>query len=573
MSNIIRTYISLLFFGCAFLYGILSYQHYSPSSYDFYINTMVFFLCSLGLGIYFLDKKIDIFLSDTIWLMLLLIFILQPVINNILYLDGLIFPIGSLLLCFAMSLFFKNINKYLSEIKVILFLSLVLIVSAFLLYITQLSHVFKIYGLVSIFGVPLQNARFSGNLIQPNQSAFVFVIGVVSSIFFFNKIKKYEILNILYIFFLSSGVALTSSRAGILMLFIVVILYCLYLCKEKFSISNFKYFFVTLLGLMFGSFIYSLSSSKDKVYDRALKAFDDPRISLLQQSYYIIRDNYLTGVGWKNFSNTNFKYYENLEWISLTDNSHFFFTQLLSEFGIFLGGGVVLFFIFILIHNFKKIKNDIYFYSLMVIFCFVFYSCFEFPLWYFRYIFIFSIFLSIYGYSGKAIYTIEKGYFISILCLILGSFSIYYLVEYRKIAYASAIVTNIQSTPKEKSLAIAGLENIFGLSYFNDLLIYQSIPIDGFMLGQTIDLGKRVTSYTPSKDFLIKQGTLLALNSQEEDALEYFKLSCKYDWWNGCKEVKNYVAEWSKLYPNKFSKILYELDIYESINHPKFSLM
>lgn len=49
-------FILTFFVGLAFLYGILSFQHYSPSFHDFYIHTFVFFLCSVGLFLFFIKK-------------------------------------------------------------------------------------------------------------------------------------------------------------------------------------------------------------------------------------------------------------------------------------------------------------------------------------------------------------------------------------------------------------------------------------------------------------------------------------------------------------------------------------
>lgn len=41
--------ILLIFISLSFFYGVLSYQHYSPSAHDFFINNIVFLLCSIGL--------------------------------------------------------------------------------------------------------------------------------------------------------------------------------------------------------------------------------------------------------------------------------------------------------------------------------------------------------------------------------------------------------------------------------------------------------------------------------------------------------------------------------------------
>ena len=81
-------FILTFFVGLAFLYGILSFQHYSPSFHDFYIHTFVFFLCSIGLFLFFLKREVKLYTSQILWLVLLLIFIIQPIFNNLIYVDG-----------------------------------------------------------------------------------------------------------------------------------------------------------------------------------------------------------------------------------------------------------------------------------------------------------------------------------------------------------------------------------------------------------------------------------------------------------------------------------------------------
>lgn len=93
MINRIRDYVSVLLIGFAYLYGILSPNHYTPSSHDFYINCMVFILCSIGLSIFFFKREIQVYTSDFFWLVIFFILLIQPFFHNILYIDGLIFPL------------------------------------------------------------------------------------------------------------------------------------------------------------------------------------------------------------------------------------------------------------------------------------------------------------------------------------------------------------------------------------------------------------------------------------------------------------------------------------------------
>ena len=76
-------------------------------------------------------------------------------------------------------------------------LSGTVILTSIFLFLTQLVHFFNISFLVDLMRLPLQTQRFSGNLFQPNQTAFVLVLGVVSTIFFLENKKYLKFLRLL----------------------------------------------------------------------------------------------------------------------------------------------------------------------------------------------------------------------------------------------------------------------------------------------------------------------------------------------------------------------------------------
>ena len=561
MINRIRDYVSVLLIGFAYLYGILSPNHYTPSSHDFYINCMVFILCSIGLSIFFFKREIQVYTSDFFWLVIFFILLIQPFFHNILYIDGLIFPLVLVFFSFLFSLYSKN-NKVFFREKIIYFFALFFVLGSLLLYLTQLAHVFKLKNIVDIFGIPLQVQRYSGNLYQPNQTAFVYVIGIISSIFFSIQYKKINWLNCIYIFLISSGVTLTSSRAGFIMLAVIIVIYCTNRYKNSQVGISLSYIGSMIFGVAAGGYVYALYTVDEKILGRALKSLEDPRISLFKQSMYIIKDNAFSGVGWKNFASTNIKYYNSIEWVSLTDHTHSIFTHLLVEFGLVFGGGILLYFAWILFKNFKRLNDPINFYVFLILLVFIIYSSLEFPLWDFRYLFVFAIFFGFYTCIDKPLFTINGGISISIIISIFTIFSIYYLIEYRKIAAVDAAVSDPDLSIREKTLLVSQINNVIGLSYFKDQLIFRTITPDGFMLKESIELGNRVTNYTPAQGFLIKQGTLLALDSKPEKALQYFELACKYDWREKCDYTKKNVYELYQKNPIYFQSIYRKMKDY-----------
>ncbi|UTO19846.1 Wzy polymerase domain-containing protein [Acinetobacter sp. Z1] len=536
-----------LFIGLSFLYGILSYQHYSPSFHDFYIHTIVFALCSIGLSFFYMKKNIKIYLNNFLWFILAIIFIVQPVLNKIIYVDGLIFPLAVTFLTFFLSVAISNMVDKDGITKIIAF---ILICGSVLLLFTQISHILNIEFIVKAMQIPLQLGRFSGNLFQPNQTAFVFILGVISLMYFCNN--KNNILKYILIFILSVGVAFTVSRSGFLMLLLCSFVFNLLLNYfNKISLLKLKDFFICLVGFLFGVLIYPNFSS-GTILERVIGG-DNVRISLLHQSWLIIFEHPITGVGWKNFAGSGLAYFEKIEFLNSADHSHFFFTQLWSEFGI-LGLLVVFLFFYIFIKN-VKILNVRESYVFVVLSIFIIYSCFEFPLWQLRFLIIFSIFLSLYDRTSKSFYIINRGYYVSIILIGFVCLSLYYSYKYSEVARVYDFVVNKNNNLADKVKKLDEINSIFGFGFFDDILIYEVISEGDFNLKVKIDIGNRLVHYLPSYPYLVRHGTSLALSGDEKGATYYFEATCRYSYGSHCEEVKKYLQVLSDQNPDYFKNI------------------
>lgn len=554
-KKIDSAFILLIFIGLSFFYGVLSYQHYAPSSHDFFINSISFILCSIGLLVFYtLNKSLKVSLGSLLWFFLFFIFLVQPIVNNIIYVDGLIFPFSQILLIFFLSIAISNIRDKNYFIK---FLSAIIILTSIFLFLTQLIHFFNISFLVEVMRLPLQTQRFSGNLFQPNQTAFVLVLGVISTVFFLEN-KKF--LKFLIVFLLSVGVAFTASRTGFLMLLLSLLIFNVFNnFIDKRKIIALKEFFFGILGLIVGIFLYSYFLESSNTIGRVSESFKDVRLNFLHQTFLIIKDHPITGVGWKNFASTSLQYYEQVGWLSLTDHSHFIFGHLVGEFGI-LGWGLIILFLIIFLKNLCHIKDKSDIYIFLILLTFIVYSCFEYPLWYFRYLMVFSIFLALYDKSSKKIYQIDKGYLVALPILILLLSSIYYSFQYKKMAYLNDIIFDKDISDRVKFDKISHTKFVFGFSYFNDLFLYQSLSTDGFLLKDSIAIGERLVNYIPMNQYLVKQGTFLGLDGQEKESYEYFKASCYYHGGGECDNTKKYLKNLSEQYPEYFASIYKKID-------------
>lgn len=543
-----------LFISLSFLYGILSYQHYAPSFHDFYIQSIAFSLCGIGLFFFFIRKNIKIYLNSFFWIILFLIFLIQPIFYNIVYVDGLIFPLTITLLMFFLSVAISNFSN---REKLIRNISFLVALTAILLWITQVVHIFKIENIISLMKLPLQNNRFSGNIFQPNQAAFVFVLGVISLMYTLRG--KYILLNYFLIFILSLGVAFTVSRSGFLILILSVLIFEFLLNYfENIPLYKLKFFIICVLGLVLGVMVYPYFSPTINIVDRATTSLGDTRLAHIHQSWLIISEHPIMGIGWKNFTGTGLTFSDQISWFNTVDHSHFFLTQLWTEFGV-LGLGLVTLFGYILIKNIKiSTLNEAYVaVFLMVI---MMYSCFEYPLWQFRYLIIFAVFLSLYDRSEKIYYTFQKGYIISTILVVFIIGSLYYSYQYMHVARAFEFVGNSKNSIEDKTSKVLGLDLTYGLGFFNDLMIYEVIAEGNYTLEDKISMGNKIVNYFPTYPYLVRHGTLLGLNGNQEQAIYYLSASCDFDYGQHCKYTKEHLKSLVEQEPSQFKEIYHIIE-------------
>lgn len=539
-----------IFVSISFLYGILSFQHYSPSFHDFYIHAFVFLFLNIGLFVYFFNKELKIYLNQFLWFLVFLTILVQPIFNNIIYKDALIYPLAIILSILFLSIAISNLNN---KEKFISKMSFTIILGAVLLQLTQIFHILKLGFWVDIMHLPLQVERFSGNLFQPNQTAFIFVMAVISVIYFFRNLK-FHLLEYFLIFIFSLGVAFTVSRSGFLILFISVLFFNIYynlLNNVKFI--NLKYFFISVFGLILGVFLYPYFSNNIDIVNRANMSLDDPRTSLFHRTWLIIKEHPFMGVGWKNFSSAGLEHFNELRWFSSTDHSHFIFGQLISEFGL-LGVGIILLFLIVFIKN-RKVLSISHLYVLTMILIIVFYSMFEFPLWQLRYLIIFSIFLSVFDRSERVFFIINKSYMFTALTFFFSFFSIYYIFEYKRTSYLYSYILNEKIDLIDKVKEIEKIKPVFGFSFFDDLIVYEVLSNGNFDLNKKIEVGNRLVHYVPSNVYLMRHARNLAEVGQYENSKYFFSASCHYNFGRECEQTKKYLRDLAIYDPENFKNI------------------
>lgn len=167
----------------------------------------------------------------------------------------------------------------------------------------------------------------------------------------------------------------------------------------------------------------------------------------------------------------------------------------------------------------------------------------------------FSIFLALYDQSEKSYYTFHKGYIVSAILAAMIGLSVYYAQQYIKVANTFSFMANPQVTLEQKTNKVLQLNPTYGFGFFNDLMIYEIVAEGNYPLEDKIAMGHKMVHYFPTYPYLVRHGTLLALNGNQEQAIYYLSASCDFDYGKNCKYTKEHLKAFAEQNPNQFEEI------------------
>ena len=550
------------FIGLAYLLGILNYMHLLPSKRSLNVGLQVLMVLSIGLAIVWSQRDFvfrRLGWSAAMWLFLLGVILIQPLVNIVIYPDSLIFTVGALVFVLLLSVTVYQVEDKAAFTRT---LSGFIWIGALLTFFTQLAQLlqwtFLFHNLV--YPVPA-GGRPVSNLVQPNQAAFVYAMGIAAACYLQDiKITSQSrwvlVLFGLSVLILGSGIGISASRGGIILGLASIIGY--YLLNErslKSRLTTAALFIVLgVVGYVLGSYLLSSYSPTPTAIDKIATTTQSLRGAQLEQALLIFQDNPLFGIGWGNFSTSALIYAEQLPWVSMTDHSHFIVSNIASELGI-IGLLVFIPFIYIIYKNIRLRLQPSSAFVLSILGVITLYSFSEFPLWYFYFLMLFAVFLALADIKISDVVQINLKRIFTALLVVITLLSVYYyqaFMSYNKVAD----LTTLEIPDEQKLALVTELNTPYGFTQYKEYLLYHSLSVSSEQLDEKIAIGERVVSLFPAPYLMMQQGLLYGLKGDVDKNLDLFKAACLFDFARDCDNVQDALIEARDSQPEYYQQVL-----------------
>lgn len=577
---------SIFLFSSGIGLSILGYLNplHSPIGHDFLVNVISFIVIGLSIGMVLLNNAHRIRLQEFsisvyTWIALTILLCMQPMISVIRYADALIFPVGALILVAIASVLTTNVlntrmakRQFINQISVWLYVMLVL---NFIVQVMQTLN----YN-ITIGGFPVTRLaaladRMDGNFGQANHTAYAYIFGIGCIIYQMdtyrlaigklNGVKSsqyqlyYQWLRVILLALFAVAISLTKSRAVFLMLVAVVGVYFFSQISRKGTIKKSLIASGSILGVFAISYLVGgmllAHLAPDKVdatggMGRLVSSgVDSQRMALTHKAIMIIKDYPLTGIGWRNFTVGAIPHVDEMTYVTFSDNSHMVFTQIASELGI-VGLLCLIPVLWLLLRSVHTRHSPESAMALAFVMATCIYACFEYPLWYFRFLVVFAIFLAMIEQKNYTFKTENPK-----LSAILGSVAIvltfisgYYLYQYWTHKYLFWYTHPMLQAENAKNN-----KAVFGFLNYADMDLATKIEISPDKLPQKLALFDRVIVDESSVFNLVSYGQLLSFDGKYAKALDTFKTACRLqENKENCDNIGKVLKDSTKSYPKNF---------------------
>lgn len=538
MLNIIKKnnlFVFLVCMGAMYLYGILSPEHYSMGSRDLYVGLKTTVLVAFGACIWFFCNSVSkIGYATFTWAALLLLITFQPLINNVVYVDELIFTIGALLTSIIISIVAVNISQE-KHLLIIKNIAWVFWLGGIFIFITQLLQLFfpnNTFGF--IFAV---EDRLYGNLAQPNQAGFVQVLAITSAIYLFYLNNKNKILKLvlpLSVLLLCIGVSFSISRTALILLVFAIISTIFYRWQ-----SHQLRFGVTFGVMLLSWFGYQIGNKLMETYFTGFKGQDGIarlvneeiglRPALYDRAFSAIKEDPITGIGYGNYLNYGLERIERWRWFEHSEHSHNVITQIWAELGL-LGVVAIMGVIIILLKQLylflrRQLPQEKYFICLLLS-VFVLYSFSEFPLWYTKYLYAFVFLVALLEGNSFSFKNFSFNKILVVVSLVILTLSAGYARFYDRYLTNYEIVMIAKVDNQQKIDAYQSFPQTFGFTRVKEEMLNMVADEEANNPEQLIAIGNRLIKVHGRLDVMRIQARLLMKLDKVDEVDGLYRAMC-----------------------------------------------
>lgn len=525
------------FLVLSYVWGVVSFQNYLPSTNGVLIGLYSILLLAVGLLIWSTKVTLNqISVSTLLWLVFFLLFLAQPFLHTTVYFDNsLIFALSTLIVVlYSTTLDGLSSNQKRTAVMVV---AVGILFAGLFTVAGQTAQALGVDGwLGSLF--MKSTTRLAGNIAQPNQAAYVLVMAWSALIYLCLEYKEWVIKHqwhaLLVVNFVSflvvAGLGMSASRGGILLMVCAVLgAGLIYHQAIKVRIAIMLMFVPAMVaGYLVGTELLNTFNDQTSALGRLIGEGESLglRKSLLQQALLAFQSSPITGVGWGNFKQFGLLNAEQLSWFTVAHHAHNLPAQIAAELGI-LGLLPLLGFIWIILRNFGFKLEYYKAFSHIILGLTFAYSLSEYPLWYFCFLLLTVFFIAIIDDGTIRLkFDFSKLVVVASACFVL--ISGYYIKQYYRYADVSYAIQSDLTNYEQKVFAYQDLPNVFGYSKYKELILYMLTPIDKETADKQIILGERVLSTYLSDFLMIKQADLLLMTNRESEAQKLWHAGCVF---------------------------------------------
>lgn len=524
---------------------------HSPLGKDFLVNTLPFIIICLGIAEFvWWHRVVQVSLSAVTWLLLAMLLSVQPLFLTIAYPDALIFPITCLLVVALVATVTSNISDKKALLNRVFLAGFIMALLTFAIQVMQMfRYQIEWGGWVIARGTP-NGMRFDANFGQANHAAYGFVLALSGVVYQLHQsftaktgqkiagipnvaIGQYRqyyrfLLMVLFVIF-TVGLALTQSRAGMVMMVAVMAVYFIgqplaWGKKLALSVFGVAMFLLYYVGTSWLAGVVSGANSLGAVSRMAGGQGNRPALN--ERALMMFSDHPITGVGWNNYMLASIDYAQHFKWPEIADHSHNFATMILAEMGI-IGALCFLPIVWVLvraIHFRHSAESAI---ALAFVAASILYASVEYPLWYFRYLAVFAMFLALVEQKYRAfdVPKLATKALAGIMAILIGA-AIFYAQTYLKLNYLDYGSFTTHKNHLNTDSQIDYRTRTFGFGAYDGRLVAMKVPVNNQNIDKKLEVFNDVLTSDSSQFNLMAKAQLLAYKGDKTGALEQIQAAC-----------------------------------------------